>query len=206
MGASSWDTDGHNHPKENRQRCFPHYRFRLWYEPERESGGFYIKPRSLLPLLIFAVICVIARSVWMKSTSCLYYHCPFGKSRTMMRAVHQTLTTHWRPTGWRAWFIQHALKLENVLLSISMHKCQHPCFSSFCWFPPHFFFSPLVWTRFQFPQRVDRQSHVGDLAFFLCFWGGWRGVKGERSALCSVLSRPLSTQPLLCNTISPGSY
>lgn len=137
--ASSRDGDGHNHPKENRQRCFPYYHFRLWYEPE--SGGSYIKPRSLLPCLIFAVICVIARSMWMKSTSCLYYVCPFRKSRTMMRAVHQTLPANCRPHGWRAWFFQHAFKLENVLLSVSLHNCQHPCYSSFCWFfPPRFFF------------------------------------------------------------------
>lgn len=82
MGASGGDKDGHNHPKENRQHWSLHYRFRLWYEPERESGGFYIKPRPLLPHLTFAVICVIARSVWMKSSSCLYYRCPFGRAQT----------------------------------------------------------------------------------------------------------------------------
>lgn len=151
--------------------------------------------------------------MWMKSTGCLYYDCPSVKSRTKMRAVHRTLPGNClscRPTGWRVWFIQHAFKLENVILSISLHKCQHPRCLSFCWFfPPYFFFflpcsepafnslcaltDTLLWATL-LSSCVSR------------FGGGWRRVKGEGSALCSVLSGPPSTQPLLCNTISPGSY
>lgn len=56
-----------------------------------QSGGHYIKPRSVLPGLISAVICVMARSMWMKSSGRLYYDRPSVKSRTKMRAVDRTL-------------------------------------------------------------------------------------------------------------------
>lgn len=143
-GAGNGVTDRQNHPKENRQCCSPHYGFRFWYEPEMQSGGHYIKPRSVLPGLISAVICVMARSMWMKSSGRLYYDRPSVKSRTKMRAVDRTLPRNCvRPTGWRAWFVQHAFKLENVLLSF-LHPGTNV--STLAVLPyPHFFFpSPVI--------------------------------------------------------------
>ena len=215
-GAGNSVTDRQNHPKENRQCCSPHYGFRCWYEPETQSGGHYIKPRSVHPGLISAVICVMARSMWMKSSGRLYYNRPSVKSRTKMRAVDRTLPGNCvRPTGWRAWFVQHAFKLENVLLSFlhpgtnvsTLAVLPSPWFFS----PPQFFFFPLpiAPNPFSIPSARWQTLSSGRPCFlpvFPGFGGGWRGVKGERSALCLVLSRALSTQPLLCNTISPGSY
>lgn len=109
-----------------------------------QSGGHYIKPRSVLPGLISAVICVMARSMWMKSSGRLYYDRPSVKSRTKMRAVDRTLPRNCvGPTGWRAWFVQHAFKLENVLLSF-LHPGTNV--STLAVLPyPHFFFpSPVI--------------------------------------------------------------
>lgn len=212
-GAGNGVTDRQNHPKENRQCCSPHYGFRFWYEPEMQSGGHYIKPRSVLPGLISAVICVMARSMWMKSSGRLYYDRPSVKSRTKMRAVDRTLPRNCvGPTGWRAWFVQHAFKLENVLLSF-LHPGTNVSTLAVLPYPPFFFSlpsysfpSPSLRTQFQFPLRVDRHSHLDDLAFFLCFQvsgevgGGWK-VRGRPCAwcclrlcqhnLCSVIPFPL---------------
>lgn len=99
----------------------------------------------------------------------------------------------------------------STLFFVSLRKCQHPCRSFFCCFflfPPR---SPIppptqLWPCFQFPQCVDRHTHLGDLAFFLCFQV-WRRlgmeweVKGWPCAgcclglcqhnLCSVIPFPL---------------
>lgn len=58
-------------------------------------------------------------------------------------------------------------------------------FLPFLIFPSPFLFSfflppPSLWTRFQFPLHVDRHSHLGDLAFFLCFQVRGRLEGGER--------------------------
>lgn len=109
-----------------------------------QSGGHYIKPRSVLPGLISAVICVMARSMWMKSSGRLYYDRPSVKSRTKMRAVDRTLPRNCvGPTGWRAWFVQHAFKLENVLLSF-LHPGTNVSTLAVLPYPRFFFPSPVI--------------------------------------------------------------
>lgn len=144
--------------------------------------------------------------MWMKSTGCLYYDCPSVKSRTKMRAVHRTLPGNClscRPTGWRVWFIQHAFKLENVILSISLHKCQHPRCLSFCWFfPPYFYFSSHALNPLSIPSARWQTLSSGRPCFLPVFpglgevGGGWK-VKGRPCALCCLGLR----QHNLCSVI-----
>lgn len=102
----------------------------------------------------------------------------------------------------------------STLFFVSLRKCQHPCRSFFCCFflfpprspippPPHATLNLL-----SIPP-VRWQTHSSGRPCFLPVFPGLEevgnGVRGERLALCWMLSWPLSTQPLLCNTISPGS-
>lgn len=72
-----------------------------------------------------------------------------------------------------------------------------------CFFPP----SPVFLNLLSIPSARWQTLSSGRPCFLPVFPGfrgeGWRRVKGERSALCSVQTLPLSTQPLLCNTVSP---
>lgn len=57
--SSGRDTDGQNHPKENRQCCSLNYGLRLWYKAEKQSGGLNMEPRLLLFFLpcFFSHLC-----------------------------------------------------------------------------------------------------------------------------------------------------
>ena len=181
-------------PPKRKQCCSPHYGFRFWYEPEMQSGGHYIKPRSVLPGLISAVICVMARSMWMKSSGRLYYDRPSVKSRTKMRAVDRTLPRNCvRPTGWRALIVQHAFKLENVLLSFlhpgtnvsTLAVLPLPFFFSL---PSYFFPLPIAPNPFSIPS-ARWQTLSSGWPCFLPVFPGWRGrlEGGERWEVSLVL-------------------
>lgn len=91
----------------------------------------------------------------------------------------------------------------STLFFVSRRKCHHPFPSPIADSPPP---HTQLWTCFQFPLCVDRHTHLGDLAFFLCFQV-WRRlgmeweVKGWPCAgcclglcqhnLCSVIPFPL---------------
>lgn len=172
--ACSRDRDGRYHPKENRQRRFLYYCFRLWYEAG--SGGSYIKPRSRLPCLLFAVICVIARSMWMKSTSCLYYGCPFGECRTMMRAVHQA--------KWLKSLIFFSMlwswKTSSVLyLCTNVSTLAIPPFADFSLLnsSSSFFFFYLALNPFSIPSACWQTLSSGRPCFLPVFLGRLKGGK-----------------------------